>query len=411
MRARNGRVCTALVTMIAGAVLAPAAGAGTGTGAQLVPNAERGGEILVTELAGPGVTFWPMEINERGQVVGTGVAQNPARVAVLLYDGGPLTEVSPIPSGDTYVFHASLNDRGDVAGALARGAFPPAAPNTPFLWTPGGYVDLGPAGTELLIRAVNDRRDLLVEGIGGSQQANGAWRDGEILEPELPEGYDSGQFGFLDDRGTAAGYISRGNGAQEAAIWQIGGEVTPLGTLGTLGSWAHGMTDNGIVGMLLVTGDGDGTMRSAVWHRGRAVDIGTLGGAGTYLSGLSERGDAVGVSDTSSGERHLFHWRAGRITDLGPCGCIPPPFTLDATALVNRRGQVALEVTAPDRTKNVYLWQHGRRVDLGAIAGGGDVHLVDMNDHGQIVGTRRDPATGDSRPIMWTVPPTLAPAG
>ena len=57
---------------------------------------------------------------------------------------------------------------------------------------------------------------------------------------------------------------------------------------------------NGLAALLLaapiVYGQADGTM----------VDLGTLGGDGSWATGINDRGQVVGVSTTAAGAEHAF---------------------------------------------------------------------------------------------------------
>src|SRR6187455_2538131 len=49
------------------------------------------------------------------------------------------------------------------------------------------------------------------------------------------------------------------------------------------------------------------------------VDLGTLGSA-TRALGLNDRGQVVGVGNTSAGAAHAFIWEGGNLRDLGTLG-------------------------------------------------------------------------------------------
>ena len=61
------------------------------------------------------------------------------------------------------------------------------------------------------------------------------------------------------------------------------------------------------------------------------VDLGTLGGPGSYGAALSDSGIAVGCADVDAASAHAFIYRDGARRDLGP-GC---------ALAVNDRGTVA----------------------------------------------------------------------
>jgi probable HAF family extracellular repeat protein len=79
------------------------------------------------------------------------------------------------------------------------------------------------------------------------------------------------------------------------------------------------------------------------------------------------------------------------VTDLGPCDSI---YFCGGPMAINERGQI---VGTSGRT--AFLWQAGRRVDLGALPQSTESSADAINDRGQVVGT-----SGRSdvyRPFLW----------
>ena len=58
------------------------------------------------------------------------------------------------------------------------------------------------------------------------------------------------------------------------------------------------------------------------------IDLGTLGGAWSIATAISDRGQVVGYSDDASGTHHAFVWQNGTMTRLpsptggGPAGAV-----------------------------------------------------------------------------------------
>ncbi len=85
--------------------------------------------------------------------------------------------------------------------------------------------------------------------------------------------------------------------------------------------------------------------------------LGTLPGGGTSIaSGINDRGQVVGNSETVAGEdiRHAFLWEDGEMTDLGTL----PGGTESIATAINDRGQiVGYSETAPeDGYYHAVLW-------------------------------------------------------
>ncbi len=116
--------------------------------------------------------------------------------------------------------------------------------------------------------------------------------------------------------------------------------------------------------------------------RWRLVDIGTLGGPGSYAAAVSDGGFVVGCSDVMPSGVHAFIWRGGTIRDLGTGG---GPATGNSCALaVNGTGTVA----GRSSTGELVIWSGSSVVGLGVH---GDIG--GMNDAGVVVGSYLDGAT------------------
>ena len=125
------------------------------------------------------------------------------------------------------------------------------------------------------------------------------------------------------------------------------------------------------------------TAGSAQW-RWVMTDLGTLGGDYSAAVAVNDLGQVVGTSRTANGERHVFLWANGRMTDLGRIkGEVVLP-----NVLLNNRGQVVWSQYG----RNAIMWQHDAVKALGLKADA-------INDRGQVVGWRR--TSGRSQAVMW----------
>jgi probable HAF family extracellular repeat protein len=153
------------------------------------------------------------------------------------------------------------------------------------------------------------------------------------------------------------------------------------------------------------------------------IDLGTLG-AQSWATGVNDRGEVVGFSDTWDGLRHGFVWRQGVMTDLGPAGtssvaydvnshgviaggryvdamnAVPVTWTRGrlrtltelqgvATA-INDRGDVAGQLT-----NGSFFWSGGRLVVIPQVPGLMYLQAEGLNDRGQVVGMT------DSDAFLW----------
>jgi probable HAF family extracellular repeat protein len=149
--------------------------------------------------------------------------------------------------------------------------------------------------------------------------------------------------------------------------------VVDLGTLGGDSSFANAINDHGqIVGQYVA----NAKYHPFLWHRGTVTLLGdpTVAGAATDIN---NHGLVVGSSGS-----HAFSWHNGIMTDLGTLG---GPTSFDSA--VNDRGQILgmADTTAGD--SHAVLWDQGRTVDLGALRVG------DINNRGTVVGMTDGPDT------------------
>ncbi|MFE2613279.1 hypothetical protein ACFXA2_06660 [Micromonospora chalcea] len=111
----------------------------------------------------------------------------------------------------------------------------------------------------------------------------------------------------------------------------------------------------------------------------RMVDLGTLGGDSSYASAMNDRGDVVGRAQAADGTYRGFLWRHGRMIDLGAFDPID----------VNDRGQV---VGTRGDGSGGYVWHRGVLRPLGAPS----TLPVAINNRGQVLGRT------DAGPVLWT---------
>ena len=108
------------------------------------------------------------------------------------------------------------------------------------------------------------------------------------------------------------------------------------------------------------------------------VDIGTLGGAGSYATAISNTGFVVGCAETATGVAHAFVYANGQMRDLGTGVDVPGN---SCAVAVNNQGAVAGRAS----TGELVVWTDtsvlrlGVQGEIGAIA-----------DNGTVVGSYRD---------------------
>lgn len=157
---------------------------------------------------------------------------------------------------------------------------------------------------------------------------------------------------------------------------------------------------------------GEWDVHAVLWHRGRLVDLGDLGGDSTYATGIADDGTVVGVGYTASGVAHAFSWRAGVMTELAPgdshsyaeavaagriLGTVDGQavvwrhgvrrelrgFDPDTLADVNRRGDV---VGSTPTSGSLVRWSNGRTTSIETPVGQDELAMQALNDHRVVVG-------------------------
>lgn len=108
------------------------------------------------------------------------------------------------------------------------------------------------------------------------------------------------------------------------------------------------------------------------------VDVGTLGGPGSYGAAISNTGMVAGCADTADGHAHAFVYANGVMRDLGDPGSGP-----SCALAVNNDGVVA----GRSETGEIVIWRTTGVTRLGVL---GDVGGIDGS--GTVVGSMRDGA-------------------
>ena len=257
------------------------------------------------------------------------------------------------------------------------------------------------------------------------------WENGRMRDLGTLGGRQS-QVVAINAKGQIVGWSETKAGSRHAFLWE-NGRMRDLGTLFGGFSEAVEINDQGQVVGLSDTKTKGGKIRHGVrhaflWRNGRMRDLGTLGGAGivgpygppgSKALAINEYGQVVGGSRTTkTDESHAFLWQDGKITDLGKPeewldswatavnnqgqivggggaedwflwenGKMSSLATLPGTmnpqpVAINESGEVVVRCDTYQRTPCAFLWQHGKRTNLGGWASA-------INDRGQVVGSNK----------------------
>ena len=118
------------------------------------------------------------------------------------------------------------------------------------------------------------------------------------------------------------------------------------------------------------------------------VDVGTLGGAGSYGAAVSDAGHVVGCADTAAGTAHAFLYD-GQMHDLGTG--VGDPNGSSCALAVNSRGVAAGRSSSGD----LVVWSGSGVTQIGVKGTVGGI-----NDSGMVVGSAA--ANGTTRAFLYS---------
>jgi len=209
-------------------------------------------------------------------------------------------------------------------------------------------------------------------------------------------------------------------------IWRHG-TMAALPTLGGTNGFATAINNRGQVVGLAETSHRDPTcpppqvlrIGAVLWQNGQARQLPPFpGDTAAAATAINNQGQAVGASGTCAGvafgnAAHALLWQDGKPIDLGNLG---NPFGNIAFA-INNRGQIVGQAGVPGKPyHHAFLWQHGTMTDLGTLPGRPASLANAINNTGQVVGFSQDPNGNNTVAWLWqngviTNLNTLMPAG
>ncbi|KQV79818.1 hypothetical protein ASD15_17485 [Massilia sp. Root351] len=276
-------------------------------------------------------------INNQGVVLGNEWREETHASTGFIDKGGSRTWL------DTLMFASSINDAGAIGGTAGD-------------IITAGYV-VGGAGA-VMLPPMQPQGSVSVAALNGKGHAVGS--ADAIYRPDGSGPYGEGSF-------DSHAYVYRD------------GAMADLGTLaGHRYSSAAAINADGAVAGHSRERAGDGIRRAFLHDGAGMIDLGTLGGAESWATGINDSGAVVGVSRLAGEGVHAFLYADGVMVDLDPGGADSEAFDINNAGQVVGRGK-----------SGGFLYANGVMTDLDTLIAPGAWHIasaVGINDLGQIVG-------------------------
>ena len=369
--------------------------------AALLPAAASGAEYRVTNLPSLGGTVSRgNSVNNRGWIAGySNLAGDQSRHATLWLDGTAF-DLGTLGGPNSSVAWPVKNTNGVLVGIAQTSTPEPLGEN----WScaaffPGatatGFTCLGFVWEDGVMRALPT--------LGGNNGfATGANNRGQVV-------------GWAENTVHDPTCVPPQVLQFRAVVWGPGDQIRELPPLpGDTSTAATAINDRGqVVGISGACDQAVGRHTAAhavLWEKGKATDIGNLGGAtwNTPMA-INQHGDVVGFAsqpddDPDNPQLRAFLWtRRGGIRNLGT---LPGDVYSEAHGINARHQVVGVSCDAAGACR-AFLWEDGVMTDLNSLVASGydDVLTTaqDINDRGVITGRAFDPDTG-ARPAFSATP-------
>lgn len=318
-----------------------------------------------------GASSSALAVNSSGQVVGHSLTASGERHAFIWTAASGMVDLGTL--GGNRSFAVALNENGQVAGVSTTATGDDHA----FLWTStGGMTDIGTLG-------------------GAFSRIGWTW----FSASGTPAGP------ALNDSGQVVGWSETATGEVHAFLW-ADGEIHDLGTLGDEHSFALAMNASG-----QTVGVGRFPQHAFLWAPASGMtDLGTLGGETSEAISINDSTEVAGNSTNSAGNPRGFFWAPQQgMVDLGSLGGGSSEVggssavSLPGGPVLSESGQVVGQSTTTTGDIHAFSWtMAGGMVDLGTL-GGDTSGAFAVNGQGQVVGIS-DTSSGDFHGFLWDPP-------
>jgi len=334
-----------------------------------------------------------------------------------------------------------LNNSGTVA---SYADFSVADPNASFScfdpdclqahaaqWRDGVITDLGalPVDNNSAAGSINSRswatgqsQSSVIDPILGIPEFHGVlWKDGQVIDLGTLGGTESLGI-YVNDAGEVIGFATTSTAPDPIGfagfpthtfIWHNGNKVD-IGTLGGADAFPGASCSNPPPGVV-VGGSSTSTIPNPdtglptvdpfIWHNGKFVDLGTLGGTNGFAQCANNRLQVIGQSSVAANPAacnfpavgpegggpgcHAFFWENGVMTDLGTLGGDKSQalWLNDAGVTV---GSADLSGPSGSQRHHAVVWINGKIHDLGTVLGDACSRSRGLNSRGRVVGGSTD---------------------
>jgi probable HAF family extracellular repeat protein len=207
----------------------------------------------------------------------------------------------------------------------------------------------------------------------------------------------------------AAGQVVGNFSGQTARMfsWTPADGMTEIPSLGGFNNRVTDVSDAGEVVGYSQTSTGE--LRAFVWNRSHGMtDLGTLGGRSSSASAVNTAGQVVGWSEVAAGVGHAFLWtRTSGMRDLGTIGGI-----YSAANAISDAGHVAGSALQSDGSTHPFVWtEESGMLDLGMLLPPGrSSSATAVNSDGRVIGPSYEP-NGVAHVFTWTAATGIADLG
>lgn len=352
---------------------------------------------------GYGFFYYPV-LGSSGDVVGTMMTSPSTWHGVRFLHGSGVLEDFGTPWGCQYNVAAGVNSLG-VAVGYASGCS--TATTGAFIATPGDTLrQLSPLSGMRSLRALAINDAGMIAGLDAQSQPL-RWDVAGTMSAGLfapsTNGLTNPLAGdplYINASGTITGQLTdrelrNGLNLTVGFVWELGGSVRELGSLGGYGTDVAAINSSGvIVGRSSTAAFAQHAFR---WTSANGMeDLGTLGGNASWARAVNDVGTVVGISQTATSVQRAFIWSQG-----SGMSEIPLPRGYSDAKGINNSGVVTGTYAVPngDGTSALHAFRWSTSLgyeDLGTLGGRSSEGFA-INAAGEVAGYWESETGGGNR--------------